>query len=109
MNVENLLSYYGIPLNLEEEEIKFNWKIVREHDGLTRQSVEVLWMEWNEDGSFKAKHGKPSVGRSLIMSPFNSFFTWQTTIITEILEEDGKNIKFKTENSIYDLKYIGDE
>lgn len=107
--MKDILEYNSFPVGLTDEEIKYNWKIVREHDGLTRQSVEVLWMEWNEDGSFKAKHGKPAVGRSLIMSPFNSFFTWQTTIITEILEEDGKNIKFKTENSIYDLKYIGDE
>ena len=107
--MKDVLGYYGMPLDLEEKEIKFNWKLVREHDGLTRHSVEVLWMEWEFDGKFKAKHGDPAVGRSFIMSPFNSFFTWQTTVITEILEEDGKNIKFKTENSIYDLKYIGDE
>ena len=98
-----------IPVTILDDRTPSNWMLIREHDGLTRQSEEVLWVEWNEDGSFKAKHGKPAVSRSLIMSPFNSFFTWQTTIITEILEEDGKNIKFRTENSIYDLKYIGDE
>jgi YD repeat-containing protein len=58
---------------------EFNWKLVRERDGLTNQSKEVMWVEWNEDGRFKSRHDEPAVGRSLIMSPFNQFFTWQTT------------------------------
>ena len=81
----------------------FNWKLVRERDGLTKQSKEVMWLEWNEEGRFKAKHDKPALGYSLIMSPFNQFFTWQTTSITEILEEREDYIKFKTKNSNYEL------
>lgn len=42
--MKDVLGYYGIPLDLEEKEIKFNWKLVREHDGLTRHSVEDNWM-----------------------------------------------------------------
>ena len=57
----------------------------------------------NENGTFKAKHDKPAVDRSLIMSPFNQFFTWQTTPITEIVEEKDDYIKFKTQNSNYKL------
>jgi hypothetical protein len=84
----------GIPMTLTEDNVlkvaveqgvienQFNWKLVREHDGLTNQSKEVLWLEFNEDGRFKAKHEEPGVGRSLIMSPFNDFFTWQTTSVT---------------------------
>ena len=34
----------------------------------------------------KAKYKKPAEGRSLIMSPFNEFFTWQTTDIIELIE-----------------------
>ena len=52
---------------------------------------------------FKSKHDKPAIGRSLLMSPFNKFFTWQTTIITEIVEKRDDYIKFKTENSTYKL------
>jgi hypothetical protein len=37
------------------------------------------------------------------MSPFNQFFTWQTTVITEITEQREDYIKFKTENSNYEL------
>jgi hypothetical protein len=73
---------------------------VREHDGLTNQSKEVKWFEWNDEGRFKSKHDEPAVGRSLIMSPFNQFFTWQTTSITEIVEEREDYIKFKTRKSV---------
>jgi hypothetical protein len=86
-------------------ESEFNWRLVREGDGLNKKSKEILWLEWNEDGRFKAKHDDIAIGRSLIMSPFNHFFTWQTTIVTEVLEvaEDLSYIKFKTRNSIYEL------
>ena len=84
-------------------EKEFNWKLVRERDGLTKQSKEVKWIEWNYDGSFNAMYDTPSVGLSLLMSPFNQFFTWQTTIITEIVEEREDYIKFKTQNSNYEL------
>lgn len=84
-------------------ENEFNWKLVRERDGLTKQSKEVKWLEWNEEGRFKAEHNKPAIGYSLIMSPFNRFFTWQTTSITEIVEEREDYIKFKTQNSNYEL------
>ena len=87
-------------------ENEFNWKLVRERDGLTKQSKEVMWLEWNEDGRFKAKHDVHGIGRSLIMSPFNNSFTWQTTIITEIVEEREGYLKFKTENSVYELTKI---
>jgi len=94
-----------IPLNLIDGvlENEFDWKLVRERDGLTKQSKEVMWLEWNEEGRFKAKHDKPAIGRSLLMSPFNQFFTWQTTGVTEIVEEREDYVKFKTENSNYEL------
>jgi len=84
-------------------EKEYNWKLVRERDGLTNQSKEVMWLEWNEEGRFKAKHDKPAIGRSLIMSPFNQFFTWQTTTVTEIIEERDDYVKFHTQNSTYEL------
>ena len=88
-------------LGLIEKE--FNWKLVRERDGLTKQSKEVIWIEFNDEGRFKSKHDEPAIGRSLIMSPFNDYFTWQTTLVTEIVEQRDDYIKFKTENSNYEL------
>ena len=104
-----------IPMTLTEDNVlkiavdqgvienEFNWKMIREHDGLTNQSKEVMWLEYNEEGRFKSRYDKPAVGRSLLMSPFSQFFTWQTTPITEIVEEQDDYIKFKTKNSNYEL------
>jgi hypothetical protein len=108
-----------VPMTFEENVLKiaveqgvieqeFNWKLVRERDGLTKQSEKVMWVEWNEDGKFKARHDKPAVGCSLIMSPFNDYFTWQTTPVTEIVEERNNYIKFKTRNSNYELWQLND-
>jgi hypothetical protein len=84
---------------------EFNWRLVREGDGLNKKSKAIIWLEFNDEGRFQAKHDEPAIGRSLLMSPFNHFFTWQTTVITEILDstEDLSYIKFRTENSIYEL------
>ena len=89
---------------------KPNWKLIRKRDDLTKHSVDVMWIEFKEDGTFKAKHTKPAIGRSLMMSPFNELFTWQTTTITEIIKErfDGY-VMFKTENSTYELSKIYSE
>jgi hypothetical protein len=86
-------------LNLEKPE----YRLIRERDKLIKQSAKVLWLEWNEDGTFKDKFELPAIGRSLIMSPFNDFFTWQTTTITEIIEQRDDYVKFKTKNSNYEL------
>jgi len=104
-----------IPMTLTEDNLlkivveqgvidnEFNWKLVRERDGLTKQSKNIKWLEWNEEGRFKADHKEPAVGRALLMSPFNDFFTWMTTDVTEIVEEREDYIKFKTRNSNYEL------
>ena len=82
---------------------EYNWKLVREHDKLTRKSARILWIEWDDMGRYKDRHAEPSEGRSLIMSPFNQFFTWQTTPITELVEVKEDYIMFKTKNSNYEL------
>jgi len=90
---------------------KPNWKLVRSRDRLTKHSVDILWIEFNENGTFKAKHEDFAIGRSLLMSPFNDFFTWQTTPITKIISEatDSFYLKFETENSEYVLSKIYEE
>ena len=88
-------------LGLVENE--FNWKLHRERDGLLKQSKEVMWIEFNEEGRFKSKHDEPTIGRSLIMSPFNNFFTWQTTTITEVIVNREDYKEFKTNTRHYRL------
>lgn len=81
----------------------FKYKLVRERDGLVKQSQDIMWIEFDENGKFKSKHKEVAEGRSLIMSPFNAFFTWQTTTVTEIVEQREGYVKFSTENSCYEL------
>ena len=84
-------------------EVEFNYTLERS-DGLIKKSKAIMWIEWGDDLRFKDKHDEPEVGRSLLMSPFNAHFTWQTTKITELVEVSDTVIKFKTENSDYTLK-----
>ena len=107
VGLDNLLKVVVEQGALENE---FNWNLIRERDSLTKNSKDIKWLEFNEDGTYKEQFQKADIGRSLIMSPFNDFFTWQTTPITEIIEEriDGY-VKFKTGNSTYELSKIYSE
>ena len=106
------LNQIKIPVDILNEqgiETEFNYKLVRERDGLTKQSKDIKWIEFNEGGvGVKKVHQSASPGLSLIMSPFNQFFTWQTTTITEIVEQREDYIKFKTMNSNYELFKLDD-
>lgn len=85
------------------------YKLVRKHDKLTKTSNQIFWLEFNENGSFKSKHDEPLLNRSLIMSPFSPNFTWQTTEIVELIEVKENYIKFKTQNSEYELFTLAGE
>jgi hypothetical protein len=91
--------------NISLEDAK--WGLIRSRDKLSKYSNEIGFIEYHEDGTFKkiVKGIKGlKVGRNLILAPFSTSYTWQTTAITEILEtEDGDNIRFKTNNSKYTL------
>ena len=69
-------------------------------------SAKVTWLEFNEDRTYKKRHKLPKEGLSLLMSPFNAFFTWQTTAVKEIIESRENYWLFKTENSTYLLRQI---
>ncbi len=100
------LNQIKIPVEIEEIDSRPTpkYKLVREKDGLTKQSEDVIWIEWDEKGYFKDRYPQLEIGRSLMMSPFHPFFfTWQCTPLTEVIEQREDYIKFKTENSIYEL------
>ncbi len=91
-----------IPVQIIDDE-DYNYRLVRERDGLTKTSIAIKWIEFDEEGKYKADFEDIAVGRSLLMSPFNIYFTWQTTPVTEILSKTENYIRFATENSIYEL------
>lgn len=78
-------------------------------DWFQKTSNKVLFLTFKEDRTFEEAFEEPAVGRGLLMSPFNDAFTWQTTPIQEIIEQDldghRKYVKFRTENSVYELNY----
>jgi hypothetical protein len=84
------------------ESLDTKYKLIREHDGLTKTGNRVLWVEWDNDGTFNESYPAITIGRSLLLDPRMSY-TWLTTAVTEILEERDDYIKFKTQNSIYEL------
>jgi hypothetical protein len=77
--------------------VDFYYRLTRT-DGLVKKAKRVRWITFDEQERFN----DIQVGRSLLMSPFNHHFTWQTTLVTEVLA-DGI---FKTENSEYKLERI---
>jgi hypothetical protein len=99
--MKNKIDRIKIPVSLEPA--IHNYRLVRERDGLTKTSMAIKWLEFDEECRYKADFQSAAIGRSLIMSPFNIYFTWQTTPVTEILEEKDNYIRFRTENSIYEL------
>jgi hypothetical protein len=79
------------------------YKLIRKSDGLVNVSKDVTWLEFDDGGKFKERFDEPAIGRSLLMSPFNAFFSWQTTGITKIVRKTKHTITFKTKNSEYKL------
>lgn len=83
-----------------------SWVLEKEDDPyFIKVSKDVCWIEFGDDNRFKEQHFFPGVGRSLLMSPFNEFFTWQTTVVTEIIEQTPVLVRFKTKNSSYKLTH----
>jgi hypothetical protein len=82
----------------------FKYKLIRERDGLTIGSNKIAWIEFSVNGTGKAMHEEPAIDRSLMLEPSISY-KWMTTTVTEIVEQKEGYVKFKTLNSIYELKY----
>jgi hypothetical protein len=83
---------------------------------IKEQGQRVEAISWNEDGTFKEIVGSaPTVGCSLLVGSvtarsYSAQDYWLTTKVTEILEEEKdekgyySKIRFKTENSIYEIR-----
>lgn len=96
-----------IPLILDEQgdfiiDSQYKYTLKRLDDGLTKRGNTVQYIEWNEDRSSREVHDEAKVGCSLMLDPRMNF-TWMTTTIVEIVQQEDKYIHFKTENSTYEL------
>lgn len=68
-----------------------------------KYSGDIKWMVYDKFGSYHDTLKEIGLGCSLLMSPFSDDYTWLTTIVKEIIEEDEHHIQFETENSLYIL------
>jgi len=83
-----------------------DYVLVRAEDGLTLTAKEIKFIEWTKEGTFEKGHDEAAEGRSLILDPqYGRFFTWLTTQIVEIIEQNPNSIKFRTKNSNYLLQW----
>ena len=96
-----------IPISIDEQgdfilTKEYKYTLTRLNDGLVKRGDRIKYVEWNEDGTWKEMYDDIQIGRSLLLDPQMSY-TWLTTVIIEILEQKDNYIKFKTENSLYEL------
>lgn len=84
-------------------------RLKRVSDGAGDSGSLVQAIKWSEDGRFKeVVDSKPVVGCSLLVGSvvartLISQDYWLTTVVTEILEEREDYVRFRTENSEYEL------
>jgi hypothetical protein len=80
----------------------YKYKLIRSSDNLIVTGNKILWLEWNENGTYKENHNTPVVGASLVVDPHYGTYTWLTTTMNSFTEEEGV-INFETKNSKYQL------
>ncbi len=97
--MRNKINRPKIPIDINDAK----YVLIREKDGLTKTANAVAWIGWDEGGNYSEKYDEPAIGRSLMMAPFNFAYKWLTTTITEIIEQREDYIKFRTQNSVYEL------
>jgi len=78
------------------------YKLIRSRDNMTVSGDRVLWIEWNENGTFKQEYETPRIGASLVVDPSYGTYTWLTTVVESFTEKEGV-ITFNTTNSTYKL------
>lgn len=80
-----------------------NYVLTRLDDNKQIPCGVIKFVEWKDDGMYKALHDTPAVGRSIIVdpSPYGTY-QWMTSVITEVISEN----EFKTKNSTYVLHKV---
>lgn len=97
-----------IPMMVDEQnelipDIPYKYVLKRVNDGLTKRDNSIVFVLWNEDGTYKQTSQTPCVGASLMLGARLSY-TWLTTTITNIISESEDRIVFTTRNSTYVLE-----
>jgi hypothetical protein len=88
------------------------YSLRRTRDGAGDSGTMSLLIRYNENKELEHKHNsRPEVGwamqvGSIYARSYSAQDFWQTTYITEILEDTEEYVRFKTGNSEYEWKII---
>jgi hypothetical protein len=77
------------------------YKITRKNDGKEMLSETFKFIDYDNNGRGKSLEENIEIDRALILPPYNEYYSWMTTQITEIIENNNDRIHFKTKNSEY--------
>ena len=80
-----------------------NYILTKPDTSFIKKSSDIKWIKYDEVGRYKKTCIDIEIGSSLLMSPFSEEYTWLTTLVTEIIENNNNFIIFKTYNSLYKL------
>lgn len=89
---------YGLELQK-----KFKYTLRNVDKDFVKSGNNYCFVEWADEGTFKKRYDKPTLNCSLLFDLADFSYGWLTTPITEIIEQTDKLIRFKTENSEYEL------
>lgn len=81
-----------------------NFKLIRERDGLVKEGNKIVWIKWNDSGSFDQINESISTDCSLYIENDLGEW-WLTTPILHIETNTTLYKRFITKNSTYDLYY----
>jgi len=95
-------------MDIIQDDRNINYHLSKPNDpSFLKTGEKIKWIEFNENGTFKEAFDEPDFGRSLVLDPqFGALFTWQTTGVTQIVEQTDEYIIFKTKNSLYKIEKL---
>ena len=81
------------------------YKLIKKGARTGHTGTKVNYVEWTEDGRYKALHDDIRIGCSLILDVDGAAYQWLTTPIVTIDNTTAKSIRFTTQNSEYKLTW----
>jgi hypothetical protein len=79
------------------------YSLTKKEGGFLAEGRTIVWIKFNEKGTYESHSELISPEASLVINP-GPFYTWQTTLVKEIIEQSENRVEFKTKNSHYILE-----
>jgi hypothetical protein len=79
------------------------YSLTKKEGGFLVEGRTIVWVKFNEKGTYESHSELISSEASLVINP-GPFYTWQTTLVKDIIEQTENRVEFKTKNSHYILE-----